>query len=366
MTSLPTDLPALDVAPGPVLAEPLPDDRPVRWGILATGKIAHAFVQDLAALEDCEAVAVGSRRQESADAFAHAYGIPAAYGDYRALVEDPSVDVVYVASPHSLHREHVELAFAAGKAVLCEKPLTLNAGESELLVAQAREKGLFFMEAMWTRCIPMIRRLQQLAAVGALGELRQVRADLGFLVDKPPTDRMLDPALGAGALLDMGIYPLTFAQLFLGEPTEVAAVASLSPAGADLDVSLSLGYASGATASLTTTMTAWSPRTASIATTRGRIDLAAPFHHPTTASWSSYDTDPDLGGTAQVQEISEPMLGRGYAHEALEVVRCLRRGETESPLVPLDGTLAMMRLMDRIREQIGVSYAADHASATTG
>jgi len=215
VTSLPTDLPALDVAPGPVLAEPLPADRPVRWGILATGKIAHAFVQDLAALEDCEAVAVGSRRQESADAFAEAYGITAAYGDYRALVEDPSVDVVYVASPHSLHREHVELAFAAGKAVLCEKPLTLNAGESELLVAQAREKRLFFMEAMWTRCIPMIRRLQQLAAAGALGELRQVRADLGFLVDKPPTDRMLDPALGAGALLDMGIYPLTFASLFL-------------------------------------------------------------------------------------------------------------------------------------------------------
>jgi predicted dehydrogenase len=349
-----------------VRADPLPSDRPVRWGILATGKIAHAFVGDLAELDECETVAVGSRRQESADAFARAHGIPAAYADYRSLLEDPAVDVVYIASPHSMHREHVELAFEAGKAVLCEKPLTLNAADAELVVAQARQQQLFFMEAMWTRCNPLIRRLQQLASSGELGEVRQVRADLGFVVDRPPTDRLMDPALGAGALLDMGIYPLTLAQLFLGTPTVVAATASLSPAGADLDVSMSLGYTGGATASLTTTMTAWSPRTASIATNRGRIDLAAPFHHPTTATWTSYDTDPDVGGPAQVEQISEPMRGRGYAHEALEVVRCLRRGETESPLVPLDETVTMMRLMDTIRKQIGVSYAADHASSTSG
>ena len=359
MTSLPTDQPLLDVAPGPVRAEPLPSDRPVRWGILATGKIAHAFVRDLAPLEECEVVAVGSRRQESADAFAQMHGIASAYADYRSVVEDPSVDVVYVALPHSMHREHVELAFEAGKAVLCEKALTLNAPDAEQLVAAARAKELFFMEAMWMRCNPLIRRLQQLVASGALGEVRQVRADLGFVVDKPPTDRLLDPALGAGALLDMGIYPLTFAQLFLGEPTAIAATASLSPAGADLDLSMSLGYASGATAALTSTMTSWSPRNASIATTRGRVDLPAPFHHPDTVTWTAYDTDPGAGGPARPQEISEPTTGRGYAHEALEVVRCLRRGETESPLMTLDESVAMMRLMDRIREQIGVRYAGD-------
>ncbi len=231
MTTLPTDLPALDVAPGPVRAKPLPQDRPVRWGVIATGKIAHKFVADLAQLEECEVAAVGSRRQESADAFAQTHGIAAAYGDYRSVVEDPDVDVVYIASPHSMHREHVELAFGAGKAVLCEKSLTLNAGDAEVLVAMARDKGLFLMEAMWMRCDPLIRRLQQLVASGALGEVRQVRADLGFVVDKPPTDRLLDPALGAGALLDMGIYPLTFAQLFLGEPTAVAATAGLSAVG---------------------------------------------------------------------------------------------------------------------------------------
>src|SRR6476469_9769152 len=269
-TTLPQDLPALAVPPGPVRAEPLPADRPVRWGILATGKIATGFAQNLALLPECEIAAVGARRQESADAFAAALapgqGAATAYGDYRALVEDPDVDVVYVATPHALHREHVELALGAGKPVLCEKAFTLDAPDAEHLVALAREKNLFLMEAMWMRCNPLVRRLQQLFATGALGEVRQVRADLGFVVDKPPTARLLDPALGGGALLDMGIYPLTFASLFLGEPSTVTAVASLSEMGVDLNLAIGLGYDSGAIASLTSTMTACFFRNASAAT----------------------------------------------------------------------------------------------------
>ena len=359
MTSLPDDLPPLDVTPGPSRTDPLPSDRPVRWGILAAGKIANAFVRDLTLLEECEVVAVGARRQESADAFAAEHGIATAYGDYRALVEDPAVDVVYVASPHALHREHVELAFEAGKPVLCEKALTLTAADAEDLAALARERNLFLMEAMWMRCNPLVRRLQQLLGSGALGEVRQVRADLGFVVDSPPTDRLLDPNLGGGALLDMGIYPLTFAHLFLGEPSDVAATATLSDQGVDLDLALSLGYDSGAVASLTSTMTAWSPRDASIATDRGRIDLPAPFHHPTVVTWTALDSDPDLGDASAPQEIREELLGRGYTHEALEVVRCLRNGETESPLVPLSDTVALMRQMDLIRERIGVRYPGE-------
>jgi predicted dehydrogenase len=356
MTTLPTDLPPLDVAPGPVRAEPLPDDRPVRWGILATGKIATGFAENLALLPECEIAAVGARRQESADAFAARHGAAAAYGDYRALVEDPAVDVVYVATPHALHREHVELAFEAGKPVLCEKAFTLDAPDAEHLVALAREKNLFLMEAMWMRCNPLVRRLQQILATGAFGEVQQVRADLGFVVDKPATDRLLDPALGGGALLDMGIYTLTFAHLFLGEPSEVAATASLSEAGADLNVAVSLGYDSGAVSSLTSTMSAWSPRTASVATDRGRIDFPAPFHHPTTVTWTPLGGDPDFDAPPEPQEVHEDLIGTGLAHEALEVVRCLRAGETESPLVPLDDTVALMGLMDRIRDQIGVRY----------
>ena len=355
MSPLPTDLPPLDVAPGPAVATPLPADRPVRWGILATGKIANGFARNLALLPECELAAVAARRPESAEAFAAEHGVPGAtraYGDYRALVEDPRVDVVYVATPHALHKEHVRLAFAAGKPVLCEKALTLNADDAAELVAEARERRLFFMEAMWMRCNPLIRRLQQLFAHGDLGRITQVRADLGFVVDKPTTDRLLDPALGGGALLDMGVYPLTFAHLFLGEPATVAAAATLSPEGADLNLALALGYESGAIASLTSTMTAWSPRTASIATDRGRLDLPEGFHHPTTATWTSDGT---------VDTISEVVIGTGLANEALEVVRCLRNGEIESPLVPLDESVALMALMDRIRRDIGVRYAGDRS-----
>jgi predicted dehydrogenase len=362
MTSLPdllTDPPTLDVPPGPRRAEPLPEDRPVGWGILATGKIATAFTKNLALLDECRLAAVGARRQESADAFAAEHGVDKAYGDYRALVEDPAVDVVYVATPHALHREHVELAFEAGKPVLCEKALTLNATDAEHLVALARERNVFLMEAMWMRCNPVVRRMQQLVASGALGEVRQVRADIGFVVDKPPTDRLLDPRLGGGALLDMGIYPLTFASLFLGEPSEIASTAALSELGADLNLAVSLGYDSGAVASLTASMTSWSPRTASIATERGRIDVPAAFHHPRSVTWTSHDSDPDLGGPAEPVEISEEPIGTGLANEALEVVRCLRNGETESPLVPLDDTVVLMRQMDRIREQVGVRYEVD-------
>ncbi len=269
----------------------------MRWGILAAGKIAAGFASNLALLPDAQIAAVGARRQESADAFAAEHGAARAYAGYEELVADPDVDVVYVASPHALHREHALLALEAGKPVLCEKALTLTGDDAADLVAAARERGLFLMEAMWMRCNPLVRRLQQLLATGELGPVTQVRADLGFRVDRPATDRLLDPALGGGALLDMGIYPVTFAHLFLGAPDRVAAVAGLSPAGVDLNLALSLGYASGAVAALTSSMIGPTPRTASITTDRGRFDLPDGFHHPTTATWTSEEHVETVGGT---------------------------------------------------------------------
>lgn len=200
------------------------------------------------------------------------------------------------------------------------------------------------------RCNPVIRRVQQLAERGDLGRIQQVRADLGFLVEAPETDRLLAPELGGGALLDMGVYVLTFAHLFLGDPEKVEAVAEMSPSGVDLNLALSLGWSGGAVASLSTTMTAWSPRSASIATDRGRIDLYDGFHHPTEARWTE---------AGETHLIHEEVIGTGLAHEAAEVNRCLRNGEVESPLVPHEDSLAIMRLMDRVREKIGLRYPAD-------
>ncbi|HEX6248720.1 MAG TPA: Gfo/Idh/MocA family oxidoreductase [Nocardioidaceae bacterium] len=357
-------LPGLDVTPGPRTAEPLPGDRPVRWGIIATGKIARSFARDLALLPDAELAAVAARRHASAEEFVAAHGTPGttrAYGSYAELVADPQVDVVYVASPHALHHEHAMLALDAGKPVLCEKALTMNAREAEHLVAVARGRNLFFMEAMWMRCNPVVRRVRQLAERGDLGRIQQVRADLGFLVEAPETDRLLAPELGGGALLDMGVYVLTFAHLFLGDPEKVEAVAELSPSGVDLNLSVSLGWESGAVASLSATMTAWSPRNASIATDLGRVDLYDGFHHPTEAHW----THGASGGAGETHVIHEDVLGSGLAHEAAEVMRCLRNGEVESPLVPHADSLAIMRLMDRVRERIGLRYAADDATPGT-
>ena len=349
-SALLADLPPLSVEPGPAVAEPLPADRPVRFGILATGKIARGFVAALDHVPDAEAVAVGARRLESAQQFAATFGVGTAHGSYAELVADPDVDVVYVASPHALHHEHVLLALEAGKPVLCEKAFTLTEQQAAELVDEATARGLFLMEAMWMRCHPLVRRLQQLLGTGALGSVRQLRADLGFRVDAPPTDRLLDPTLGGGALLDMGIYPLTFARLFLGEPDRVAAAATLAPTGIDLDVVLGLTHADGAVAALTASMTAPTPRSASIATDLGRFDIPEPFHHPSSATWVNGE---------HTETISEPVLGTGLAHEAVEVVRCLRAGEVESPLVPHAETLAVMRLMDRIRGDLGVRYDVD-------
>ena len=321
----------------------------IRWGVLAPGRIAHSFAADLALVPDAELVATGSRSLERASAFAAEFG-GAAHGSYEDLVSDPQVDVVYVASPHALHDEHTRLALEAGKPVLCEKPVTIEADSAAALFDEAATRGLFMMEAMWSACHPTIRKLLDLLAGGEYGTARQVHADLGFVVEADPTDRLLDPALGAGALLDMGIYPLTLAHLVLGEPERLAATANLSASGIDLDVAIAGLYSSGATAALTASMTAASPRTASIATEIGCFDLPPGFHHPDRLQWTV------SGGAAEWIEPDEPVVGRGYGNEILEVHRCLRAGALTSDLVPPDQTLSLMRQMDDVRSQIGLSY----------
>lgn len=233
------------------MTESVGSGRKVRWGILATGGIAASFAEDLRELkDDAEIVAVGSRRLESARAFADRFGIPRAYGSWTELADDEGVDVVYVATPHSAHRVAAGLCLRAGRSVLCEKPFTVNAVEARELADLARTHGRFLMEAMWTYCNPVVRRLTELVADGAVGEVRSVHADFGLAGPFDPGHRLLDPALGGGALLDLGVYPVSFAHLLLGEPDEVQAWAHLTEDGVDDNTGMLLGYDSGAMAVL--------------------------------------------------------------------------------------------------------------------
>ena len=332
------------------MSHPTPDQPPVRWGILATGKIAESFASDLALVADATLAAVGSRSLDSAQTFAARHGAPRAYGSYTELAQDPDVDIIYVATPHSRHAEDVLTCFEHGKAVLCEKPLTLNVRQARELVDEARRRGLFFAEAMWMRSNPRIRRVLELVRAGACGPVRQVRADLGFVLPADVSPRLTDPTLGASALLDVGVYPLTFAYLVLGEPDDIVASGALSDRGIDLNGGATLRYANGAIASISWTQVAWSDSTASIAGPDGRIEVASRMHMPPTiAHISGWET----------HTYADPVIGRGYAHEIVEAGECLRARRTESHLLPLDDTVSIMGLMDRIREQLGVRYSVD-------
>ena len=327
----------------------------IGWGICSTGKIATGFARDLALVPDATLAAVGSRSLETAAAFAREHGHDGtrAHGSVEELAADPSVDVVYVASPHTLHPVHARAALEAGKAVLCEKPLTLNARQAQELLGLAQDRGVFFMEGMWMACNPVVRVLREQLATGRFGTPKQVHADLGFVVDRPAGDRLVAPELGGGALLDMGIYPLTFAHLMLGEAESLTASAVLADSGIDLDVAIAGRYPGGAVAALTASMTSTSPRAATIATTDGLLDVPAPFHHPTYVTWTPTEGEPER------IEGDQALIGSGLGNEAAEVQRCLAEGLLESPLVPHAQSLTLMRQMDAIRAQIGLVYPGD-------
>jgi predicted dehydrogenase len=345
----------------------------IRWGILATGKIAHAFAQDLMLVPDAELVAVGSRRLGSARACAQEYGEGiAAHGSYEDLVADPAVDVVYIATPHTLHLANARLAFEAGKHVLCEKPLTVSVADAEEMVALARRHDRFLMEAMWMACHPGIRTLRRRLAAGEFGTPRHVHAELGFVVRASPEDRMLDPDLGAGALLDMGVYPLTFAHLMLGEAAALTAQADLrvtpgtssgEESAIDLAIAMTGRYDGGALATLHASMTSWTSGAAAIATDAGRIDVPD-FHHPVAMTFTPKATMADWTAAVGpldpiVIEPDEPVIGTGYGNEAAEVNRCLRAGLRESPLVPHAQTLTLLRQVEEVRRATGIRYPGE-------
>lgn len=323
------------------------NDAPLRWGILGLGNIARQFATGLQALPDAQLVAVGSRTQDKADAFGTQFNAPHRHGSYEALANDPDVDAVYIASPHSAHEEDALLCLNAGKAVLCEKPFTINAAQAERVIAKAREKNLFLMEAMWTRFFPLMYRLREMLAKGVIGEPRMLQADFGFRAGVDPKSRLFNPALGGGGLLDVGVYPISLASMLFGTPALVVGLAHIGETGVDEQAGMVLQYEGGRLAVLSTAARVNTPQDAHILGSEGNIKIPSPWWKPATMTISA-------GGKSE--DVALPYESNGYQFEAQEVARCLREGRTESDIMPLDETLEIMRTMDSLRAQWGLKY----------
>jgi predicted dehydrogenase len=311
----------------------------IRWGIIGTGGIARAFATDLRHTGSGEVVAVGSRDKAKAEAFGHGR----AHGSYEALVNDPEVDAVYVATPHPMHHANARLALEAGKPALVEKAFTINAAEARDLVSLARERELFLMEAMWTRFLPHMAEIRRLISDGALGELVTVIADHGQWFAQDPAFRLFAPELGGGALLDLGVYPVSFASMVLGTPDKVVTLSTPAFTGVDGQTSILLGYPSGAQSVINCTSSAVSPTTAAIVGTEGRIEIERRWYGP-----AAFTFTPRTGEPVRYQP---ELAGHGLRLEADEVARCLSEGLHESPLMPLDETVAIMETMDAVLAQ---------------
>ena len=320
-------------------------NQPVRWGLIATGGIAAAFASDLELTDSGRVVAVGSRQIDSAERFADRFDIPIRHGSYEALVADPGVDAVYVSTPHPGHHAAAMLALRAGKPVLVEKPLTMNAAEARDLVTVSRTEGVFLMEAMWTRFLPHIVKIRSLLTERSLGEIITVTADHGQWFPRDPGLRQFAPKLGGGALLDLGVYTVSFASMVLGTPERILSLSSPAFTGVDGQTSMLLGYATGAQALLTCTTLAKSPTRGSIVGTEARIEIDGDdFYQP-----SSFTLITRAGKQTRYEI---PHEGHGLRHQADEVARCLHDGLLESPLMPLDESVSIMETMDAILAEI--------------
>jgi len=323
--------------------------REIRWGVVGPGRIADKVVQDFAVVDGARPVAVASRSLARAEAFADRHGIDRAHGSYAEIVADPDVDVLYVATPHSQHHAVALAALRAGKALLVEKAFTATTAGAAEVIDLARDTGVFVMEAMWTRFQPAVVALRELVADGAIGEVRTVQADLGIAREYDPADRLFDLALGGGALLDLGVYVVSFAQMLLGTPERLVTAGSLFPSGVDAEASLLLDYGDGRSATLMTSLRHALPGQARVFGTTGWIDVLPRFHHPERIVLHRDGADPET--------ITRSMIGAGYAHELIEVTECLRAGHGESAVMPLADTLAVQTLLGEAAEQLGVRHA---------
>ncbi|MDQ3862905.1 MAG: Gfo/Idh/MocA family oxidoreductase [Actinomycetota bacterium] len=325
--------------------------RQFRWGILGTGAIARQFVDGLNSLPEAEVLAVGSRSEASAVKFAAERGIPRRYAGYADLAADPDLEVVYIATPHPFHAENATLCLEAGKAVLCEKPFSMNAAEAERVVKLARDRGLFIMEGMWTRFFPLMEEVRRLVSEGAIGEVRMLNVDFGFRAEPDPASRLFARELGGGALLDVGVYCVSFASMILGQPSGSVGISHLGPSGVDEQASVILEHEGGRLANLSIAIRTATPQEATILGTEAYIRIHSPWWRPTSMTISRPSTEDEY--------VEAPVSGNGFGYEAAEVMRCLEAGVTESDLMPLDETISVMRTMDRIRAAWGLRYPGE-------
>ncbi|MGA1835672.1 Gfo/Idh/MocA family oxidoreductase [Herbiconiux sp. 11R-BC] len=323
----------------------------IRWGILGTGWIAETFVTDLLAA-GLSVTAVGSRSQESADAFASRFGIATAHPSYEALAADPEVDVVYVATPHPLHAENALLAIAGGKHVLVEKPFTLNAAEAQQVADAAAAAGVVVMEAMWTRFLPHMARLREIIAAGTLGEVRTVIADHDQKLPSDPAHRINNLALGGGGLLDLAIYPVSFAVDVLGLPTRILAHATMSATGVDRQTALIFEHEGGRQSISHSAIDASGPVRAAVIGTDAWIDIERWWYNPT--PFTVFSAEGEV-----LERFDQPVESRGMQFQAIELERVIRAGESESPLLPIAETVAIMAVLDEVREQIGLRFPSE-------
>ena len=322
-----------------------------KWGILGTGGIARAFACDLSFLNNHIVAAVGSRTKESAENFAIEFPGCTSHASYEALVADPDIDAIYVATPHPMHVAHTVLALNAGKPVLCEKPFSINASEARIMVEASIENNVALLEAMWMRFLPHIHEVRKIMASGILGEIISVTADHGQRLADQGIARLVEPSLAGGALLDLGIYPVSFAHMILGVPEDVQAAAVMTDKGVDASTSILFTYKSGAQAILTTTMVAQTPCRAIVAGVNGWLEIDRTFYNPSSMRVHLYD--------GSVTEYPSKYQGHGLREQAIEFEKIVRSGKYESEYLTHKHTLEIMELMDQIRNKIGLKYPGE-------
>jgi predicted dehydrogenase len=323
----------------------------IRWGIIGTGWIAEKMAEALAVVKDAELVAVGSRTQTSAGEFARRHRIGTAYGSYEDLAAAPGIDVAFIGTPHPLHAANTLMCLAHGKAVLCEKPFAMNESEVLRMISTAKEKDLFLMEAFWTRFLPSTGRVLEIVQSGKIGEVRHIKSDFGVFREFDPNHRAFNKKLGGGSLLDIGIYPVFLTLLLWGEPDGITCVPHIGPTGVDESLALTFQYSDGRIATLFSSFTVNSTVETNICGTKGRIKMNRMWHCPVPIELTT--------GEERHELIDFDYVGNGYNYEAEEVVRCLQSGKKESDILPLGFSVRLIRLLDRIRKEMGLVYDAD-------